>query len=143
MCKRRGKKEGLCQTDYGEERERSLCRWLASLRADWSKEHFRKRPVINDSRRMIERPLHTRLIHKCTHLFVKNQCNGVPLFGNICGYRLVFCASRSGSDRGGPGYCLGGLRFSRCGCDGGRNLSGLSRTIALGGISVDACRIDI
>jgi hypothetical protein len=84
----------------------------------------------------------TRLIHMWIHLFVKNQCSGVPSFGNMCGYRLVFCAWRSDSDSGGPGYCRGGLRFSRWGCDGGRNLSGFSRTIVFGGIAVEALRID-
>ena len=85
--------------------------------------------------------MHTRLIHKWIHLFVRNLNNTVPSLGNMCGYLLVFCASRSGTDRGGPGYCLGGRRFRRWGCEGGRNLSGFSSTMGLPcGISVEACR---
>ena len=96
---------------------------------------------------------HTRLIHMWIHLLVKNQYSGVPSLGNMCGYRLVFCACLSCSESGGPGYWRGGLRCRRCGCDGvavdgpevawigrrygGRNLSGFSSRMALGGMAVD------
>jgi hypothetical protein len=78
------------------------------------------------------------------HLFVRNQCSAVPSLGNMCGYRLVFCACCSGSESGGPGYWRGALRFSRCGWDGGRNLSGFSSVMILGGGAVEeACRTEM
>lgn len=55
----------------------------------------------------------------------------VPLAGIICGYLRVFWASFSGAERGGPGYCRGGARLRRAGCEGGLNLEGFSRTRCL------------
>lgn len=47
--------------------------------------------------------------------FVKNQCMKLPSGGIMCGYCFVFCASFSGADKGGPGYCRGGALFSLAG----------------------------
>lgn len=47
--------------------------------------------------------VHTRLIHRCIYLFVRNQCIRVPLGGKVCGYFLVACAFISASGMGGPG----------------------------------------
>lgn len=57
----------------------------------------------------------------------------LPSGGIICGYCFVFCASLSGADSGGPGYCLGGDLFRRAGWDGGLNLEGFSRRVCFGG----------
>lgn len=83
----------------------------------------------------------TKVIHRCKARFVKNRYMLEPSGGNMCGYRFVFWASRSAELSGGPGYCGGGARFRRCGCEGGRNLSGFSRTRGFDEEAVeDACR---
>ena len=71
---------------------------------------------------------------------VRNQCMNVPSAGIMCGYCRVFCACRSCSLSGGPGYCRGRAR-RRDGCEGGLNRSGFSSTRGLGG-ALDAYRVD-
>ena len=56
----------------------------------------------------------------------------------MCGYRFVFCASSSGCDNGGPGYCRGRVRVNLEGWDGGLNLAGFSRTLGLDVVDEDA-----
>lgn len=83
---------------------------------------------------------HTSVIHVCIILFVRNQCKNDPSGGIMCGYCLVFCASRSCSASGAPGYCRGVLR-SRAGCEGGLKRAGFSRTRGLLGAEVEARRV--
>ncbi len=74
----------------------------------------------------------TRLIHRWTYLFVRNQYIRVPWLGKVWGYVRVAWASFSAAGIGGPGYWRGMRRaLRREGWDGGRNRSGFSRTMGL------------
>src|SRR6201999_2587586 len=84
----------------------------------------------------------TMVIQRWIFRSVRNQCMKVPLLGNMCGYDLSSCLCFSSRDVPWL-YAAGGLRgrFSRAGCDGGRNLSGCSSTMGFPSlVEVEAAR---
>jgi len=76
---------------------------------------------------------------RCRPFDVSIACSRVPSFGKVCGYRFVFCAASSESLRAGP-KCRGIRVTRREGWEGGRNLSGFSSAIGVGGCLVEALR---
>lgn len=88
---------------------------------------------------------HTKHIHICTILLVKNQNMKVPTSGIEWGYLFFARSSICCGDIRGPGKLRGGGRLSRAGWDGGLNLLGFSKTLGLrvgvdGGVLEEAYR---
>jgi hypothetical protein len=87
----------------------------------------------------------TSVANTCPALFVKTRYMSVPCSGNICGYCLCRCASRSASVDDwlyAPPYVEPRLRplTNLDACDGGLNLSGCSRLVCFSCCDDDAHR---